>query len=84
MKQRITGKKVSNQCGSPSKRKGLSVIGQNVRAAKLIAPPMVNRKKNVAQGFLVAGGSLALLFGIAFLKGRADEPDNIEYQEGEE
>lgn len=31
------------------------------------------KKPNKAVGFLIAGASLALLWGLAFLKGRADK-----------
>jgi len=41
------------------------------------------KKKSSAQGFLIAGTSLALLLGIAFLKGRADEPQGNRKQDHE-
>ncbi|MCP9494445.1 MAG: hypothetical protein MSG64_08325 [Pyrinomonadaceae bacterium MAG19_C2-C3] len=62
-------KRKSNQCRT----------NQNQAATR------TTKKKSSAQGFLIAGTSLALLFGIAFLKGRADEPQGKKEQahEGE-
>ncbi len=41
-----------------------------VRKLRLRKP---EKKPNKATGFLIAGASLALLWGLAFLKGRSDK-----------
>jgi len=62
MKKPKSNKRNSNQCRT------------NQNSVPRPAATRTIKKKSSAQGFLIAGTSLAILFGIAFLKGRADEP----------
>jgi len=65
MKHSDLKKRTSNQC----------------RTAASSVATGTKKKKSTAQGLWIAGTSLALLFGIAFLKGRADEPQGNREQD---
>ncbi len=57
---------------------------KNQRVANVPTPnTMAGEKKNVAQGFIIAATSLAIILGVTLLKAHADKPTNAEYQEGE-